>query len=93
MKRDEIKTLDDWRDSIQHAARTVDRAPYSHNIVSLGLGAIARHWGFAEANKAIRDFKLARKGWPELPVPTEPCDRCKRVGGAHEDDCFMMKGH
>lgn len=60
-------TLADWRATIAREAPCVDRAPYSHNIVTTALGAIARGWGVAEANKAVRDFKLTKKGWNEQP--------------------------
>jgi hypothetical protein len=57
------KTLEEWRDSIRREAPHVDRKPFSHNLITLALGAISREWGQAEANRAIRDFKLSRKGW------------------------------
>lgn len=45
----------------------VDVRPYSHNIIGLALSEISRAYGIPEANKAIRDFKLKRKGWSEVP--------------------------
>lgn len=62
------KDLNDWRDSIEDNAPYVmgsQPRPYAHNIISLSLRAIADRFGAAEANRAIRDFKLAEKGWPE----------------------------
>ena len=57
------KTLKDWRETIQEEAPFVDLKPYSHNIISLALGAIHKGWGKAKANQAIKDFGLKRKGW------------------------------
>jgi hypothetical protein len=61
------KTLAEWREAIAENAPRVDKAPYSHNIINISLQAIANAFGKAEANRAIRDFKLARKGWQEIP--------------------------
>jgi hypothetical protein len=61
------KTLGDWRDVIADNAPYVDKKPYSHNIISIALSAIADRFGKEEANKAIRDFGLTKKGWREQP--------------------------
>ena len=66
-----MKTLKDWRRTIAQEAPRVDKAPYSHNIIGLALGAIAREWGQDEANKAIRDYKLTSKGWSERTTSLE----------------------
>lgn len=41
----------------------VDIKPYSHNIISLALGAIARDFGATKADKAIETFGLEKLGW------------------------------
>ena len=56
-------TLEDLRDEIDAEAEWVDIKPYSHNIISLLLRQIARTYGPAEADRAIRDFGLEEKGW------------------------------
>lgn len=62
------RTLDEWRDTIRREAPWVDIKPYSHNIIAIALSAIAVRWGTDEAEKAIDDFKLARKGWRKRGV-------------------------
>ena len=57
------KTLEEWRQTIDREVPFVDRKPYSHNIISVALMAIAKTYGDYEANKAIDDFKLERLGW------------------------------
>lgn len=60
-------TLQELRSKIRSERKFVDVKPYSHNIVSLALQRIANKFGQAEANKAVRDFQLARLGWREHP--------------------------
>lgn len=60
------KTLNDWRKGIKKEVPYVDIKPYSHNIISLSLGAIAKEFGQAEANKAIVDFDLESLGWAQV---------------------------
>lgn len=60
------KTLKDWLAVIEHEVPYVDVKPYSHNIISLALQAIARQWGQKKANKAIKDFELDVLGWHEV---------------------------
>lgn len=55
------------RDDIRAEARYVGIKPYSHNIIGLALQMIAKDFGKAEANKAVRDFKLTAKGFNEEP--------------------------
>jgi len=64
-------TLEELRDQIREQAPMVGKAPYSHNIIGLALRAIDKDYGRAEANKAIDDFKLRRKGWDY-----QPCEHC-----------------
>ena len=59
------KTLRELRASIKKEVKYVDKKPYSHNIISLTLGIIAEEFGKAEANKAIVDFKLEKRGWSQ----------------------------
>lgn len=55
------------RDIIRREAKHVGRKPYSHNVVRMALQDIDREFGPSEANRAIRDFKLVRKGFNEEP--------------------------
>lgn len=55
------------RTRIQREAPFIGLKPYSHNIVSLTLREIAEKHGTKEANKALRDFGLAAKGFNEEP--------------------------
>jgi len=60
------KLLDEYRAAIKREAPRVGRAPYSHNIIGIALSAIAKEYGKDEANKAIVDFKLEKKGWSQV---------------------------
>jgi len=64
MKKD--STLEDLRDDIAQEVPYIDVKPYSHNIVGLLLQAIDNRFGKDEANKAIVDFRLERKGWRQV---------------------------
>ncbi len=61
------KTLDELRADIQREAANVGKRPYSHNLIRLALEIIDKRFGRAEANKAVRDFRLKRKGFNEEP--------------------------
>jgi hypothetical protein len=61
--KDTGKCLGGWKQSILKEIAYVDIKPYSHNIISLALGAIARGWGKPEANKVIDEFGLKDLGW------------------------------
>ncbi len=60
------KSLVEWRKTIQREVDFVDIKQYSHNIVSLALSAIDKHFGIKQANKAIEDFGLEELGWHKL---------------------------
>lgn len=64
-------TLEELRDKIREHAPTVGRASHAHNIITILLQQIDKGFGRAEANKAIDDFKLKRKGWDY-----QPCEHC-----------------
>jgi hypothetical protein len=57
------KTLEEIRLKIKEEAKFIGKKPYSHNIISLCLHEIDRMFGTIEANRAIKDFKLIKKGW------------------------------
>lgn len=59
------KGLKGWRKTIKQEAPYVDVKPFSHNIITLSLGAIAKEYGRGEANKAIVDFGLEDLGWSQ----------------------------
>lgn len=71
------ETLEQLRAKIAREVGFIDVKPYSHNIVGLLLSQIAQEHGTAEANRAIRDFGLKRKGWSEVE---EPCEKCNGTG-------------
>ena len=54
------------RDTIRREAKHIGRKPYSHNIVRIALQQIDQEFGTADANQAVRDFKLERKGFNEV---------------------------
>ena len=60
-------TLNELRDRIRWEAPYVGRKPYSHNIIRIVLAEIEKKFGRAEANRAVRDFQLERKGFNEEP--------------------------
>ena len=60
------KTLSDWEDVIRDEKPYVNKRPYSHNIIGVALGAIAKLAGDEEANKVIRELGLAKLGWKEV---------------------------
>jgi hypothetical protein len=70
-------TLDDLRDRVQREVPYVGIKPFSHNIIRTTLLEIEQKFGRAEANKAVRDFRLKRKGFNEEPEeePDEPRPR------------------
>ena len=61
-------TLAELRKQIKDEARYVDVRSHSHNIITINLGMIHADYGVEEANKAVRDFKLERKGWSQAVV-------------------------
>ena len=60
--------LKKWRNQISIEASFVGIKPFSHNIIGLCLQAIAQEFGTVEANKAIRDFRLAALGWKKKEI-------------------------
>ena len=60
-----MKTLWEWREVIEKEVDWVDIKPYSHNIIGIALRTIASEHGQKEADKAIVDFELYKKGWTD----------------------------
>ena len=60
------RTLQEWLDVIGREIDFVDVKPYSHNIISLALLAIAKNHGHDKANEVIDDFKLELLGWKKV---------------------------
>ncbi len=56
-------TLIELRAKCKAEAAWIGIKPYSHNIVGLILTDIAELYGDREAEKAIDDFGLKKKGW------------------------------
>lgn len=57
------KTLEGHRATIQKEVPYINKKPFSANIIGITLRMIADEYGKDEANKAIDDFKLEKKGW------------------------------
>jgi len=76
----EEKSLDDLRQRIEDEAEYVDVKRYSHNIISLMLGQIAKGYGDEEANKAIEDFGLEDLGWSKKEVKEGYGDAAIKLG-------------
>jgi len=57
------ETLTELRMKIVNLVPTINKKQFSHNLIGLYLQEIASHYGKDEANKAILDFKLNKKGW------------------------------
>ncbi len=53
-----MSKLAKYRGCIKEERPFVDLKPYSHNLISISLQQIAKGFGKAEANKAIKDFRL-----------------------------------
>lgn len=56
-------TLNSLREAISANVESVDKKPYSHNIISISLSTIASVYGYEAANEAIEDFGLEDLGW------------------------------
>ena len=52
---------------IKREAPYVGIRPYSHNIIRLTLAQIEKDHSGAAANRAVRDFHLAARGFNEEP--------------------------
>ena len=68
MNADQKTRLNQLLGDIKREAPFVGKKPYSHNIIRVTLSIIANEFGGEEANKAVRKFKLHRKGFNEEPV-------------------------
>lgn len=68
MTQRRLETLDDWRGAIEKEVSYVGIKPYSHNIITIALNAIAKKFGPTEANKAIDDFQLKELGWHKQEI-------------------------
>lgn len=59
----EEKTPEEWEQVIADNVPYIDVRPYSHNIIGLALGAIAKKKGDDEAKRLIIKYRLDKKGW------------------------------
>jgi hypothetical protein len=57
-------TIKAARDKIYEAVQR--DGPYSHNIISLVLGRVAKFHGKKTANKLIDEFELEALGWHKV---------------------------
>jgi len=55
------ESIEVWSKRIAEAKKV--NGPFSHNIISLALNAVAKEFGKEEANKLITKHKLERLGW------------------------------
>lgn len=55
------KQISDAEKHIKEALAT--KGPFSHNIISMALGDIAKSEGKEAANKMIDKYKLQKLGW------------------------------
>ncbi len=55
--------LAELRRRIANESRYIGIKPYSHNIVRLTLSEIGRNFSVAEANRAVREYRLESKGF------------------------------
>ena len=61
------ETLRQLRARVKRESPYVGIRPYSHNIIRLTLAQIYEEHGRAAANKVVRDFNLAARGFDEEP--------------------------
>lgn len=66
MARTKHKTLAVLKQEIAEEVDSVGLLPYSHNIISLCLAAIAKTYGKEEANKTIEEYNLEAYGWKKV---------------------------
>jgi hypothetical protein len=62
------KTLEEWEETILREIPFVDVKPYSHNIITVALSAIARGWGNKRANDTVDKFGLVTLGYKKEVV-------------------------
>jgi hypothetical protein len=62
------RTFEEWVEVIRGEVVFVNVKPYSHNIISIALKAIAEQHGDAAANRVIRDMDLERLGWSQATL-------------------------
>lgn len=60
---DAEQRLIELRGKIVNLIPTINKKPYSHNLIGLYLAEVAENYGRHEANKIIIDFHLNKKGW------------------------------
>lgn len=60
------ETLNSWLEEIKNETPYINIKPYSHNIISLALKAIAKNFGDDKAQKAIKNFGLDKLGWKSM---------------------------
>lgn len=57
--------LGQLRDTVRREAKRINHVPAAHDNVRLALQQIEDEFGTADADQAVRDFKLKRKGFEE----------------------------
>lgn len=55
-----------WVDVIEKEVPFIDIKPYSHNIIGIALGAIAKLDSQHRANELIEEFGLDKLGWSKI---------------------------
>lgn len=61
------QTIEELQASIKTYRKTVGKLPFSHNMIGLLLGQIARQFGDDKANETIKTCKLDKLGWTVKP--------------------------
>ena len=56
-------TKEEMIEKIKAEIPFINRKPYSHNIIGILLGSIAKQFGNEEAEKLINTLGLDGKGW------------------------------
>lgn len=58
--------LEELRAEIKAEVKFVGVKSHSHNIISIILGKIQKEFDTEQANRAVRDFGLEKKGWSQI---------------------------
>ncbi len=59
-------TKSEIHEKIEREVPFVDIKPFSHNLIGMLLGMLAKQYGQEEANKAIDDYELEELGWSKV---------------------------
>lgn len=60
------ETLEDYKDEILAHLENIDTLPYSHNLISINLRAVAEKFGHKKANGIIDELGLDQFGYKKV---------------------------